>query len=135
MSQPWGLWLVGLVGAIVFGYGLRQFYRSYNATFMAKVTRREMSRLELTWAERAGRWGLAARGVVFVMIGTFFVQAAWTADPNQAKGLDGTLAELAGQPYGPWLLGLVAAGLVAYAAYQLVMARYRRMVPGDRGSA
>lgn len=135
MSQPWGLWLVGLLGVIVFGYGLRQFYRSYDASFMDKVAHHEMSRTEKTWGERVGRLGLAARGVVFVMMGTFFVQAAWTANPNEARGLDGALGELATQPYGPWLLGLVAAGLAAYGVYQIFMARYRRMAPGEQGGA
>jgi hypothetical protein len=27
-------------------------------------------------------------------------------------------------PHGPWLLGLVAAGLIAYGAFMLVVARY-----------
>jgi Domain of Unknown Function (DUF1206) len=54
--------------------------------------------------------------------------AAWQADPHQARGLGGVLATLAAQPFGPWLPGLVATGLIAYAAFLLVQARYRRMV-------
>jgi hypothetical protein len=77
---------------------------------------------------RLGRFGEAARGVVFVIIGFFLLEAARQSDPNQARGLDGVLQSLAQQPYGPWLLGIVALGLVAYGIHMGVQARYRRIM-------
>jgi hypothetical protein len=65
--------------------------------------------------------------VVFLLVGAFFLQAAVQADPGEAGGLGEALKTLASQPFGPWLLGLVALGLVAYAAYQFLEARYRRI--------
>ena len=135
MSNTWGVWLVGLIGVIVIGYGLRQLYHAYQVDFTKRLVTSEMSSTERTWAIRIGRFGLAARGVVLMMIGWFFIQAAITHDPSQARGLDGALAELAGTGYGPWVLGLVALGLVAYGVYQLVLARYRRMPGGSPGGA
>lgn len=135
MSDTWGVWLVGLIGAVVVGYGLRQLYHAYQVDFTKRLVTSEMSPTERTWTIRVGRFGMAARGVVLIMIGWFFLQAAVTHDPNQARGLDGALAELAGTGYGPWVLGLVALGLVAYGAYQLVLARYRRMPVGSPGGA
>ena len=44
-----------------------------------------------------------------------------------AVGLDGALAKLLQQSYGSYLLGIVAAGLVAFALYSLSDARYRRI--------
>jgi hypothetical protein len=82
-----------------------------------------------TWV---GRIGMAARGVVFVMLGFFVLQAALHVDPKQAKGLDGALATLAAQPFGPWLLGAVALGLVAFGAYSVLCARGIRVTPGDK---
>ena len=41
--------------------------------------------------------------------------------------LDRECKELAGQPYGSVLLGLVAAGLLLYGLYCLVEARYRKL--------
>ena len=63
-----------------------------------------------------------------VLIGGFLIGAALHANPAEAIGLDGALAALAAQPFGPYLLGLVAAGLAAYGLFALVEARYRRMV-------
>lgn len=128
MSQPFGQWLVGLVGACIIGLGFYQFYKAYKAKFRKKMKLHEMTPTEETWATRIGRFGEAARGVVFVITGFFLLQAARQADPNQARGLDGALQALAQQPYGSWLLGIVALGLVAYGIHMGVQARYRRII-------
>jgi hypothetical protein len=83
--------------------------------------------MEKTWAVRTGQAGLTARGVVFVIIAYFLVQAAVTYDPNKAGGLGQAFQTLASQPFGPWLLGIVAVGLIAYGIYGLFLARYRRI--------
>jgi hypothetical protein len=129
LSQPFGQWLVGLVGAIIIGVGVYQLYKAYKATFMKQYKTSEMSATERTWARRLGRFGLSARGVTFVMIGGFFIQAAIQADPSEAKGLGAALSTLAQQPYGPWLLGVVALGFVAYGIYCFSRARYRYLQP------
>lgn len=133
MSQPFGLWLVGIVGVIVIGVGVYHFYQAYKATFMASYKSGEMSAAERRWARRIGRFGLAARGVTFIIIGAFFITAAWQADPSEAKGLSGALDTLAQQPYGPWLLGIVALGLVAFGVYCFSQARYRRIATESMG--
>ena len=127
MSQPFGLWLVGIVGAIVIGVGIFHFYQAYKAKFMEDYKSGEMSATERRWAKRIGQFGLSARGVTFSIIGGFFIVAALQADPSQAKGLSGALDTLARQPYGPWLLGIVALGLVAYGVYCFSQASYRRI--------
>jgi hypothetical protein len=53
--------------------------------------------------------------------------AAVKYDPNKAKGLDGALKTLAGQPYGKWLLGLIALGFLAYGMYGLAESKLRRL--------
>lgn len=127
MAQPFGSWLVGLVGLIIIGTGLYQFYKAYSVKFREKLKLQEMSTREITWATRSGRIGFAARGVVYGIIGWFLMQAALRSDPQQAGGIGEALQELAGQPYGPWLLGIVAVGLVAYGFFAFVLARYRRI--------
>lgn len=128
MSQPFGVWLVGLIGAAVVANGLYQFYRAFKSNLTEDLNLTELDETRRTWVTRIGRAGYAARGVAFVMIGGFLVGAAMHHNPGEAQGLDGALATLAGQPYGPYLLGLVAAGLAAYGIFALVEARYRRMV-------
>jgi hypothetical protein len=131
MEQPFGLWLVGIVGATIIGYGLYQLYKAKEASFFDKLKTGQMSATERTWTKRSGRAGLAARGVVFGIIGFFLIQAALSANPQEARGLGGALDTLAAQPYGPYLLGLVALGLVGYGVYCGVNARYRKIPAGS----
>ena len=127
LKQPYGLWLVGLVGTIIIGVGLAHFYKAYTAAFMQEYAAGEMSPQQRRWARRIGRFGLAAYGVTFCIIGGFVVQAARRTDPSETKGLGEALAVLAQQPYGPWLLGIVALGLIAYGIFCCSQAVYRRM--------
>ncbi len=127
LAQPFGQWLVGLVGAFVIGLGFYQLYQAYKAKFRKQMKLQEMSPTEETWATRIGRFGLGARGVVFCIIGFFLLQAARQSDASQVRGLDGALQSLAQQPYGPWLLGIVALGLIAYGIHMAVQARYIRI--------
>ena len=76
--------------------------------------------------------GTAARGMVFALAGFFVVQAAVTFEPEKARGLDGALRSLVKTPLGPWLLVVVALGLVAFGIYGLAEARYRRTSDGSR---
>jgi hypothetical protein len=128
LAAPFGPWLVGLAGAIAMIGGLGQFYEAYSAKFKKEFKTHQMKEQELTWATRIGRFGYAARGVVFVLGGFFLVQAALNVDPNRARGLDGALWTLAHQPYGPVLLGAVALGLVSFGIYSILCARWIQVV-------
>jgi hypothetical protein len=124
---PLGRWLVALAGLCVIGFGLWQCYKAFTARFRRKWKRHEMSEHVRAFATRAGQVGLVARGVVFGIIGLFLIQAAWLARASEARGLGGALRALEQQSYGPYVLGAVALGLVAYGLYMFVEARYRRM--------
>ncbi|GAA3961243.1 DUF1206 domain-containing protein [Allohahella marinimesophila] len=126
MSMEWGLWLVGLLGAIVIALALVQFKHAWKADFISKFRQGEMSRNEIDASCKAGRGGCAARGIVYLLVGIFFVQAAWTTNPQEAGGMKEVLQTLLQQPYGPWLLAAVGAGLVAYGVFCGFEAKYRR---------
>jgi Domain of Unknown Function (DUF1206) len=129
LAQPLGRWVTAIAGAVIVGAGLYQFYQSYRADFRDELKLGEMGGWEKTWATRSGRLGYAARGVVFGVIGVFLIQATLQTDPEEARGLGGALETLARQPFGPYILGAVAVGLVAYGVFMFVVARYRRIEP------
>lgn len=130
MDKPFGRWLVVLAGIAVIVSALYQIYEAYTKKFRKRLKLEEMNPDEERLATRTGQVGLAARGVAFLVSGWFLIQAGLRYDPNQARGLGGALEALASQPYGPWLLGLVALGLIAYGAYSFLQARYRKIVFG-----
>lgn len=124
---PGGPWLVAIAGAVLIGIGLYQGYRGIGKEFLKDSKTEEMSSPVRRWIEWIGTFGHLARMVVFGLVGVFLINAAIDYDPNKAVGLDGALAEIAHASYGPFLLGVVAAGLIAFGVYSLSDARYRRI--------
>ena len=124
---PGGRWLVGAVGLGFLGAAAFNGYRAFTQKFEEKWDRSDLSEKQLDWLGRVGSAGLLARFVVFGLIGLFLVKAAWEYDPQEAIGLDGALRKVVDGAYGGALLGALAAGLLCYAAFCLVEARYRRV--------
>jgi Domain of Unknown Function (DUF1206) len=124
---PGGIWLVGIAGAVVIGIGLYQGYRGIRRDFLKDSKTERMSARIREWIEWIGSFGHLARMVVFGLVGVFLIKAAIDFNPNKAVGLDGALAKLVHASYGPFLLGVVAAGLIAFGIYSLSDARYRRI--------
>jgi hypothetical protein len=128
MAKPFGRWLVVLAGIAVIVSGFYQLYDAWTKKFRKRLKLQEMSADEERLATRTGQAGLGARGIVFLLSGWFLVQTGLRFKTSGAQGLGGALETLARQPSGPWLLGIVALGLIAYGAYSFLQARYRRIV-------
>ena len=124
---PLGRYLVYAAGLAFLGAGAFNGYRALAGKFKKKLKTAEMSDAEEASATALGVLGHLARAVVFTLIGLFLFRAAWEFDPKEARGLDGALMELSQQTYGGLLLGAVAVGLMAYALFCFVEARYRRI--------
>jgi hypothetical protein len=132
LSVPLGQWLVGIIGLIGMVGGLGQIWQAVTADFKKDLKSDEMSANEMKWAVRAGRFGSAARGVTFAILGFFVLQAALRYDPQQAQGLDAALRTIAAQPYGPWLLAIVALGLVSFGIYSILCARWIQVTKSEK---
>ena len=127
LGRPGGPWLVAVAGVVLIGIGAYQGYQGLSRDFLDDSKTEEMSPRVRAWVEWIGVFGHGARAVVYGLVGIFLITAAVHYDPKQAVGVDGALAKLAHASYGPFLLGLVAVGLIAFGAYSLSDARYRRI--------
>jgi hypothetical protein len=127
LGWPAGTWLVGIVGGALIGVGLYQGYRGLSRDFLKDSKTEQMSPGVRKWIEWIGSFGHLARGVVMGLVGVFLIKAAVDYSPGSAVGLDGALAKLSHSSYGPFVLGVVAAGLIAFALYSFSDARYRRI--------
>ena len=128
-QPPLGPILVGVVGLIVIGVGLYQLYAAYGAKFRDDLKLDRMSDAEERWVILAGRVGTAARALAIGVAGAFVVLAAYQSDPSETRGLGGALETLQRQPLGTYMLCAVAAGLLVYGAFMLLVALYRRIEP------
>ncbi|MEP7176740.1 MAG: DUF1206 domain-containing protein [Gemmatimonadales bacterium] len=73
------------------------------------------------WIERLARAGYIAKGLVYLLIGTLALQAAAGAG-GRTTGTSGVFQVLLRQPFGRWILWLVAGGLAGYATWRIVCA-------------
>ena len=101
--------------------------RGVRKKFLEDSKTGEMPEVVKKWFTALGTVGDVARAIVFGMVAVFLLKAAYDYKANEAIGLDGALAKLYNGAYGSWLLGVVAAGLIAFACFSLVEARYRRI--------
>jgi len=127
MSMPFGRWLVAFVGIGVLVGGVMQIRRGWLGKLSDTLVQ-GISASQRQLALRAGKLGLIARGIVFLIIGGFLIEAALHIDASRVRGLSGALETLARQPHGELLLGATAVGLAAFGVYSFLLARYRRIV-------
>jgi hypothetical protein len=115
------------VGAGIGIYALYQVYRAFGKNLRKRLDLGEADPHVVRWVERLGRFGIAARAIVFGIIAFLLIRAGVRYDPGSAGGIGESLATLRSQPHGTALLAVVAAGLVAYGLFQFANARYRRV--------
>ncbi|MCQ8185324.1 DUF1206 domain-containing protein [Parvularcula maris] len=130
MAQPFGVWLVGIAGIIGFIVAGFQIKKALGEEY------REHIRLPDAhgFSNKAVKFGIIARAVVFGIIGAFLLYAAFTTNPDNAKGVGGALSWLQQQPYGAILLGAISIGLLGFAFYSFLQARYRIIPDPEQGA-
>lgn len=126
LDYPGDVFVLFGLGIAFIGVGLHQLLRAWKRHYRRNWHVEDMPNGPLPILESIARLGLASRGIVFGIIGAFLCIAAIEVDPDNAQGLGGVLDTLAEQPYGRWLLGGVAVGLMAYGLYCFINAGYRR---------
>jgi Domain of Unknown Function (DUF1206) len=119
--------IIAIAGIIVVIAGLRTMYRAYKLRFLKHLRLGSASAGTRKIVTRLGQIGGIARGFVFGTVGVFLIIAAKDANPKQAKGIDTALRALAHTPLGPWLLVIVALGLVTFGVYSWCEARWREV--------
>jgi uncharacterized membrane protein len=127
LRHPGGQVLIVVIGLALIGGGLYLGYQAWRERFRRDMDLGRLRPRTRRIVEWLGRAGGVARGIVFVTAGVFLVVAAVRSQPGQAKGVDSSLRALAATPAGPWLLALVAIGLVMFGLFSCCEARLRRL--------
>jgi hypothetical protein len=128
LANPLGGAITVALGVFAMGIGIGQFIEAYRATFAQDLKAGEMTQSERNVAIALGRFGMAARGVTFLVIGWFLIQAGLNHAPSKATGFGGAFLFLLAQPYGRWLLGIVALGFIALGIHSFACARWVRLL-------
>jgi len=127
MRQPGGRILMGIAGLVLIGVGAALAWQAIKKKFRSDLRTGEMSLHTRKVVTFLGQAGGIARGIVFAAAGLFLLIAAVTARAHEAKGIDATLRAFTKTPAGPWLLVLIAVGLVIFGCYSLAESRWHRL--------
>jgi hypothetical protein len=127
LGWPGGQLIVGAFGVLLIAIALYQGWKGVTRKFLDEDKTETMGPTTKHWITIIGVVGHLARMVAFGLIGGFVLKAALDYNPSKAVGLDGALARLARESYGPFMLILVATGLIAFGLYSIADARYRRI--------
>jgi hypothetical protein len=127
LQLPGGQVVVGLAGVAIVAAAVLLAWRGLRTKFEEHLDLSELGPGARSALINLGKVGYIARGVVFTLVGLLVVAAAATFDPDKARGIDAALRQVAAQPYGPWLLSLMALGLMCFGAYSFAESRYRRL--------
>lgn len=126
MSAPAGRVLVVAVGIAILVIAGRQIYRGVTESFTHDLEAGATSGSSGSMILAVGRFGYVAKGVAIGAVGLLFGWAAISYDPQKAGGLDSALKTVRDQPFGPYLLTLIALGLAAFGLFCFAWSRYAR---------
>lgn len=114
----------GGVGIVLILVGVAHLYKGYTSGFKKHMV---LPKGEHLWLTPICKFGLMARGVVWLIIGWIVLRSAITAGSSEQEGISDALQWLSDTPYGRWLIGVVSIGLIAFGAYSFIESVYRRV--------
>ncbi|WP_417887903.1 DUF1206 domain-containing protein [Zunongwangia sp.] len=127
LSGQTGIYVFIIIGVGVIAGGVEQMIKAYTKKFLNKFDYKSISEEKRRKViKNTGLMGLIARAVIFFILGYFFIRAAITSNTSDIKGTKDAFSFLQNSSHGQYLLGAVAAGLVCYALYMFMMAKYRK---------
>ena len=126
LGMPFGEVLLIGAGLVVLGVGVGNIVRAIRDDFDDALA---CPKAFCGTATALARAGYAARGFAYLPLGVFVVLAGLHARSGEVTTTAAALDALEAQPGGSWILGLTAAGLMAFGAFAFVEARWRRIRP------
>ncbi len=120
-----GPWMLLGAGACTVGVGLTYVYGAFTGSYISRF-RADLDTSAKGWVVWIGMLGITARGVSFILVGSYLIKAAYFLDFDSAGGLSYVFDQLDDDYRGKIWLGAIAFGFIAYAVYMVIAAVYRK---------
>ncbi|MFJ7066004.1 DUF1206 domain-containing protein [Streptomyces sp. NPDC101115] len=134
LDLPGGRWWVGAVAVGVVAAGVWIAGRAVLRKYRDRLVWGRLASYQRRFMDVTGVAGGVGRGLVLAALGFSGVKAAVAFDPREAKGVDDVIRSFTQTPAGPWLLIVVAVGLVFFGLFSFGQAKWRDPSPSVTGS-
>jgi hypothetical protein len=128
-DHPGGRWIVTIAGLTLIGYGIYECWLAVRGMVSKRLDFSGMTKTTRETLVALSCFGIAARAMIFGVIGVSLIRAAWHHSAATARGSSGALRQIGALPMGRWILTGVGLGLISYGLYAFINARYRRIRP------
>lgn len=128
LALPYGDILLLLAGAGLVGVGVGNIIQGLKQDFAKRLSCDDKV---CRWVVPLAKIGYGARGLATLPAGVFLIEAGLDARSSDARSWGGALQAVEGQPFGSWVLAVVAMGLVAFGLFGFVEAAFRRIRPAE----
>lgn len=109
---------VGLFAIIASGF---QLYNAFQKNLQRFIFVKRGDMAEVKYFPFLARYGIAARAVVFGLIGISLIFAAISTNPSDAKSFGDSIVSLYSKPLGGLLILIISLGLVSFGVYSVIL--------------
>ncbi|TXE13299.1 DUF1206 domain-containing protein [Algoriphagus aquimarinus] len=124
LEKEWGIWVIWIIAVGMALNAIWQCYLGFSGKYMKQIDENPDTKNEYNLVKQSGRYGYVARGVVFGIISFFIIKVSLAHDANALEGTEGALQYLLSLPYGSFLMGAVALGMLGYGIFCFMVARH-----------
>ncbi|SFB01416.1 DUF1206 domain-containing protein [Algoriphagus aquimarinus] len=124
LEKEWGVWAIWIIAVGMALNAIWQCYLGFSGKYMKQIDENPKNKNEYNLVKHSGRYGYLARGVVFGIISFFIIRVSLAHDANALEGTEGALQYLLSLPYGNFLMGAVALGMLGYGIFCFMVARH-----------
>jgi len=125
LSKPYGKFLLIFIALCIAGKAFYQLYRAYSGSFREDVAQGDLGPKEQSTLVKAGVIGFTARGIVSGIL-TYLLFKISLSNQGQVEGQEAAFDFLQNK-FGAIIMGITALGLVGYALYMFIRAKYTNL--------
>jgi len=127
LAHTAGQFLVGSIAVVVIGVAIAMIAYGWRRSFAKKLNLARATPQVRNTVTRLGQVGYISKGVALGIVGVLLFDVAVIDSAARSAGLDAALHTLTTQPFGPFLLIVVAIGFAAHGLYCFCESKYRKV--------
>ena len=121
---PGGQWIVGAIGLGIIAVAIGLVWQGLSESYMDHLDADGQRGHDARAYRILGKVGYLAKGATIAIVGVLFLVSAIEHEPSESGSTDQALRQLLEQPFGPYLLMAMAAGIASYGLFCFAQAKH-----------